>query len=272
MYRTISLATDLDPRSTPAWLAAWRVASLAPADLVVVHATKGGADHAWTGMPAPTDLLGRWGVPGKAEHDGWRAPDWRAELRVSERPGEPEALELALRLAAPDLVIVGTRRRSAGSRLLQASLGERLARSSARPALVVPDAVTGFVVRETGALRLRTVLVPVASDQDAPPAVQAAAELLSSLRAGPVAFVVVHVGEELPEVRIPPPHTLSLTLGVSHGSSVATRIADAAADLDVDLVAMVTRGHDSVGDRVLGTHTEQVVRAARCPVLVVPVA
>jgi nucleotide-binding universal stress UspA family protein len=35
---------------------------------------------------------------------------------------------------------------------------------------------------------------------------------------------------------------------------------------------MATRGHDGVLDTLLGSHTERVLRAVRCPVLVVPVS
>jgi hypothetical protein len=36
---------------------------------------------------------------------------------------------------------------------------------------------------------------------------------------------------------------------------------------DARLIAMVTRGHDQVGDVLLGSHTERVIREAGCPVL-----
>ena len=35
-----------------------------------------------------------------------------------------------------------------------------------------------------------------------------------------------------------------------------------------DLIVMATRGHDSLGDKILGSNTERVVRHAPCPVLV----
>jgi nucleotide-binding universal stress UspA family protein len=34
---------------------------------------------------------------------------------------------------------------------------------------------------------------------------------------------------------------------------------------------MPTRGHDGLGDALLGSHTEHVIREARCPVLSVPI-
>jgi nucleotide-binding universal stress UspA family protein len=34
------------------------------------------------------------------------------------------------------------------------------------------------------------------------------------------------------------------------------------------LIVMATRGHDSLGDHILGSNTERVVRHAPCPVMV----
>jgi len=49
----------------------------------------------------------------------------------------------------------------------------------------------------------------------------------------------------------------------------ATEIIDAASDLDVDLIILSTHGHTGVTRAILGSTTEQVVRRAGCPVLVV---
>jgi nucleotide-binding universal stress UspA family protein len=35
-----------------------------------------------------------------------------------------------------------------------------------------------------------------------------------------------------------------------------------------DVIVMSTHGHDSLSDRVLGSHAERVVRSAPCPVIV----
>jgi nucleotide-binding universal stress UspA family protein len=53
-----------------------------------------------------------------------------------------------------------------------------------------------------------------------------------------------------------------------HVGPVWERIVHAAAEEEIDLIVMATRGHDSFSDRVLGSNTERVVRHAPCPVLV----
>ena len=45
-------------------------------------------------------------------------------------------------------------------------------------------------------------------------------------------------------------------------------IVGVAERLDVDLIAMPTRGHDSIRDWLLGSKTERVIRRAGCPVIV----
>ncbi len=53
-----------------------------------------------------------------------------------------------------------------------------------------------------------------------------------------------------------------------HTGHVWDRIVHTAADEEVDLIVMATRGHDSLSDKILGSNTERVLRHAPCPVLV----
>ena len=270
MYRTICLATDLDPHLLAPWELAWRLASTAGADLVALHVPGQQGEAPWHRMPRPGDLMERWGVPGQAHPDGFRGAGWSGSLRTSIRQEGPEALSFWLRFERPDLVVLGSHRRNTASRLLRPSVGELLARSAPRAALVLPDGVRSILDPVHGDLQLRRVLVPVGPDTDPQPAVDAAVELLASSGSrAPLAFIVLHVGEHVPEVVVPAPHMLFLTLGLGTPEPVVQRITDVAAELDVDLIAMVTRGHDSLSDTLLGSHTDQVIRRAPTPVLVV---
>jgi nucleotide-binding universal stress UspA family protein len=47
-------------------------------------------------------------------------------------------------------------------------------------------------------------------------------------------------------------------------------IRQAADRLQSSVIVMPTRGHDSVGDVLVGSHTEHVIRNCNRPVLVVP--
>jgi len=53
------------------------------------------------------------------------------------------------------------------------------------------------------------------------------------------------------------------------GDQVVPSILEAASNQQVDLIAMTTCGHDGVMDSIAGSTTEQVLRAAPCPLLAV---
>ena len=61
---------------------------------------------------------------------------------------------------------------------------------------------------------------------------------------------------------------LKLTARVQLGSAWDV-IVEAARLERADLIVMCTHGHDSLADRLLGSHTERVIGHAPCPVLVV---
>ena len=51
---------------------------------------------------------------------------------------------------------------------------------------------------------------------------------------------------------------------------VVDQILNTSEDHDADLIVMPTQGRDGFLDALRGSTTEQVLRAARCPVLAVP--
>lgn len=269
MYQTLCLATDLEPASRTPWETAWRLAAAAKANLVALHAPAARGRAPWHRLPRPADLMKAWGFAGEAIELGFRGDGWTGSMRTTD-DDDPAALAFWLQFERPDLVVLGTHRRAAASRLFKPSTGELLSRAAPRVALVIPDDVRGFVAPD-GTVRLRRVLVPVAPTVDAQAAVDATALLVQSAGLDePTAFIVLHVGEHVPTLKIPAPHVLFLTLGLAAPDAVSRRIAGVARDLEVDLVAMVTQGHDSLSDTLLGSHTDRVIRNSPCPVLVVP--
>jgi nucleotide-binding universal stress UspA family protein len=61
---------------------------------------------------------------------------------------------------------------------------------------------------------------------------------------------------------------VTVSVRVPEGSA-SSQIVELARVEHADLVVMATRGHDSVADRILGSHADHVVRNSPCPVLVV---
>lgn len=264
MPDTLCLATDLAPTSRTAWETAWRLAASGPSDLVALHVA-GDRTPDWTSLPTPGELMERWGVPGQSVDGGFVGRDWQGWMRSA--PGDDdEVLSFWIRFSRPELVVVGSSQRNP---LLHTSIGAWLARTAPVHTLVVPDDAPGFIQPETGMILLKRVLVPLAPDVDAQPAVEAAVQVARRAGKTGLHFVFVYIGDEAPPIDVPEGHHSFLTLGLAGPTHIAGQITQAASDLRIDLIAMVTRGHDTWSDDVMGSHTDRVIRRSPCPVLVV---
>jgi len=215
--------------------------------LVTLHA---GRDD---GVPADaSQLAARWGRP--IEHKLYRVD---LEDDVSDSLLEP------LQRLRPDLVVVGTHARHGFAAWLHDSVGEAIARNLPVPVLVVPNQARGFVDPRSGAVELRRVIVPAGNAGDARRAV-AAAQLLAWIAGSPIELEIVHAGPIDPDLE-----RLGLAIQRIEGT-LEDAIVAAAGARDACLIVMATHGHDAVGDVLRGSHTERVIREARCPVLSVP--
>jgi nucleotide-binding universal stress UspA family protein len=204
-------------------------------------------------VPADTsELAARWGR--RIEHELHRVD---LEEDVSDSLLEP------LQRLRPDLVVVGTHARHRFAAWLHDSVGEAIARNLHVPVLVVPNQSRGFVDPHSGAVDLRRVIVPAGNAGDARKAV-AAAQLLARIAESLVELEIVHAGPVDPDLE-----RLGLAVQRIDGS-LEDAIVAAARARDACLIVMATRGHDAVGDVLRGSHTERVIREARCPVLSVP--
>jgi nucleotide-binding universal stress UspA family protein len=171
----------------------------------------------------------------------------------------------------PDLVVAGTRARTGIDLAIMGSTAQTLARHAHVPVLLLPVGHPGFVDPQTGALRLRKILVPMGDPRAAQTAIDAAVRL-AELAEHKGELVLVHVGDEADA----PAVTLHGGLGwgrrwvQAHGGVVDEVVERAEAER-ADLLVMASRGRDSLLDSLLGSHTERVLRRSPCPVLTVPV-
>lgn len=243
----IAHASDLTGDDTAAFLHAAAL-TRDGARLITVHA----GPEADAG-PAASELAARWGRP--IAH----------ELRRVEREDDvsDSVIELLRRLR-PDLVVVGTHARHGLAAWLRGSVAEAIARNLDAPVLVVPNHVRGFVNARTGDIDLRRVVVPAGNARDARLGL-AAAHRLAAGAGTPAELAIVHVGPHDPEL-----DRLGVPVARADGA-LEDAILSTASRRDACLIVMATRGHDQVGDVVLGSHTERVIRDASCPVLSVPI-
>lgn len=274
--RRITLATDLGAESTELFAHGLAFALRARAELFLVHVSDGDHPEAtWRRLPTVRAMLERWGkLPAEASHAEFEALGIKVHA-VDREPTEKDVVAAVARRMVethPDLVLLGTHGRTGLSRFLETSVAEPVARDVHRLTMFVPSHARGLVDPETGALRLKRVLVPMAPNTPQQAVIDTLGRLLGALEVGAVAFTLVHVGkhDSVPSPSLPSRGDWAWRTDVRSGQ-VVEQILQAEVEHEADLIAMATRGHDSVLDELLGSRTERVVRRARCPVLAVPV-
>jgi nucleotide-binding universal stress UspA family protein len=275
--QTILCPTDLSPTSDRATEHAGALAARLGATLTLYHAVEE-VERAYA----------RWGLGGTEE--AWERTVAACRATLAERaaalavPHEvvvdrtdspPRAILQQITARRPDLTVMATHGRQALSHLLVGSVTERVVRGAFRPVLCLrpPEHGTRFPYRR--------ILVP----SDLSPASRLAFPLAALLaREFAAAVLAVYVqtsrapAQDTGGPRVPteawlwrffqPDFTgLDLTAQVVTGA-VWDRIVHVARVERADVVVMSTRGHDSLGDRILGSNTERVVRHSPCPVLV----
>jgi nucleotide-binding universal stress UspA family protein len=271
VFAQVMLAADLTDGSEPAWTHALRLCIDTRGALSVVHTRCALTDAAWTDVPTVRDLLQRWSLVSDVDPlADLRRLGLQVHLRALEAIDPRSRLPAVLREEQPDLLVVGTHRPTGLARFLHGSVGESLARAAPHAALVIPDGVRPFVDPQSGEVRLRTVLVPIGTGPDQQRAIDNAARLARSVGATDATFVLLHAGdpEHLPALDLPQEVDWQWRWQIHPPGAVVSRILDAAADADA--VCMLTHGLDSVLDLIAGSRTDQVIRGATCPVLVVP--
>lgn len=189
-----------------------------------------------------------------------------------------------------DLILIGTRGNTGFKRLLLGSVAEEVVRTARRPVLTVHPG------DERPIEPLRRLLFPTDFSPAAEQALSTATRLLAGARearillvhayqiaptivpvggfGGGVAPMLVENAQELAEEATQPvAHMLrergfDVDVVVEQGDTaeVVTRLA---AEREVDLIVMGTRGHSKLRQWLLGSTAERVVEHASCPVLTV---
>jgi len=223
-------------------------------------------------IPATSDLVRSW------VHARGTSPERvyavEHERLVKRDADDPNAVLLqTIAELQPDLVVAGTHSRRGMDLALMGSTAQALAREAGVPVLLLPVGHAGFVDPETGALRLRKILVPMGDPTAAQAAIDGAVRLAELTGEHKGDLVLVHVGDEAEA----PGVMLHGGLGwgrrwVRASGSVVHEVIDLAEAEHADLVVMASRGHDSLLDSLIGSHTDRVLRRAPCAVLTVPVA
>ncbi len=236
------------------------LAAISGSRLLSLHADAGELGLA----PArAADLLRGWGRdPASVEH----------ELRVHESHDDPvnTVLEL-LRAVEADLVVMATAQHRGALRALLESRAEAIAAGLKVPALMFPVTGRGFV-DERGQVSLSRIVVPVGDPASAAVEIERTGWFVDFVRAENVEVELLHVaaaGARSPVGDLPEHPHITWTQRRVDGALHETILEASAA---ADLLVMATRGHDSLRDLILGSHTERVLRRLDRPLLLVPLA
>lgn len=274
-FRSIMHPTDFSAASELAFDHALRIALSCKAKLHLLHVGHGDPELAdWSAFPGVRRTLSAWGLLPEGSPRAAVAQELGihvSKIEMTDR-GAIRGILRYLEQQPTDLIVLATHGRHGLPRWLQGSIAEPVARQGSAATLCIRHGARGFVMPDSGAVRLRHVLVPVDHKPAPAAAVDAAARLPGLLGADDVVLHLVHVGEagEMPAVA-PPAGAPRIQRSARRGAVVAEILA-AADERQVDLIAMASAGRESFLDDIRGSTTERVLREAPCPVLVVPAA
>lgn len=170
----------------------------------------------------------------------------------------------------PDITVMATHSRKGVASYFVGTVAEQVVRAAHHPVLLVRKGP-----RDAAAPYRRIVVTTDLStaSRSAFPwsrllAAQFSAELIAHhVAEGPAGDTESKV-EELRRFVAPDHEGVAVRPVVSHGRAWK-EIVSLATSVEADLVVMATRGHDSVGDDLLGSTADRVLRYASCPVLIV---
>jgi nucleotide-binding universal stress UspA family protein len=257
-------------------LIAHATANLEPSDIGFIHGAALAASqhgeralvtmHVEDGNPVdkPVGLkvwLSRWGYP--ADHV--------KQVYFSQKGYEDPAdgLLAACRATRPDLLILPTHARSGMSRIFTGSVAEAVARNVSIPCLMLPNGGHKLVDEASGHINLERVLVLGGSQPDAQLGVDTATWFTREVGREQAQVTMLHAFD-----RTPFPDTTAAPgrhLRVQHRAGELTDVVVmVCAELQPQLVVMVSHGHDQLRDVLLANRTERVLRAAHRPLLWVP--
>ena len=213
--------------------------------------------------------LEKWGLLPNGSH---RADVKSIGLKVTKivKHGN-EKKEMARRMEKNnhDLLVIATKPHANTVHFFGQDLTEYLTTHFRKTTLYVPENARPFVDRETGNIKLNNILMPLTPAPSSECAFNLLHRLLAFFPELKPEIFGFHCGNKFPDV----PESFLRGLSLSRKLSLEPIVAGISAmtrEHAIDLIIMATNGRDSLGKKILGSITEQVLRCAPCPVLSVP--
>ncbi|MFZ1963050.1 MAG: universal stress protein [Roseiarcus sp.] len=168
-----------------------------------------------------------------------------------------------------NIVVLATYQHKALTRWLDAPVHQSVLRQLRTMSLFLREGARGFIDFATGALALKTVLMPIDADLPSILAIRRV-EAMIKLVGCDASVQLLHVGERAPELTDERGKPLGLPMILREGPVVDT-ILRTADELQADIIAMPTAGRHGLLDAVRGSTSARVVDDAHWPLLAVPV-
>jgi len=221
--------------------------------------------------------------------------DVPVDLRITQASDVREEVLTQAELLGADLLVLGTHGRSGFERLVLGSVAERVVRKAPCPTMIVPRHAAEAAPEEP--VRFRRILCPVDFSEGSVRAVRYAVSLAEEARAQ---LILLHVLDIPPEILtqpvsaaididriravaateatrqlqalVPDPQPNCTLKPVVREGAVYREILEVAEERRVNLIVMTVQGRGAIDLMVFGSNTARVMRAAACPVLVLPPA
>jgi nucleotide-binding universal stress UspA family protein len=273
-FQSILHATDFSEDSEGAFAHALKAAVDERSSLTIIHVSKpcDESDH-WESFPSVRSLLARWGLLSEGEERAAVYEKLGVEVEKIEADGDSvsEAVAAYIEDHPVDLLVLATHGRHGLPRWFHRSVAEPIARNVKIPVLFVPRHQQGFVSTADGSVDLLRVLLPINHEPNPFWAPRFTEAILHAFDVNEAEVTLLHVGSERDVPVVTPSENQRWTWKtvVKPGKPVDEILAFAR-QTDVDLIVMTTEGHHGFLDALRGSTTEQVLRHADCPVLMIP--
>jgi nucleotide-binding universal stress UspA family protein len=264
--------SDFSDASEVAFAHALKIALVTGADLSILHVAPDRSTD-WHDFPGVRDTLERWKlIPKGSSKDAVLELGIDVRKIIASNTDPVRACLDFLRKHSADLIVLAVHQREGRMRWLEKSTGEPIARGAGKMTLFIPHGVEGFVSRQDGSVRLRSILIPITSKPRPQPSLEAARRLVLGLKLPAGTVTLLHVGpaSEMPAVSLPEDTGWNWSSVAKDGEPVHA-ILETAAGLAADVIVMTTDGPDGFLDGLRGTTSERVLSKASCPVLSLPV-
>ena len=264
--------TDFSESSLVAFYHALKTAMLAKSKLTLLHISSDTTSE-WSGFPGIRETLERWGELPEGSPKAAVATLGVLANKVVANGSEPINAVLGFLDKHPtDLIVLATSKRGNHVPWLGKSVSAPVTRKGGQMTLLIPSDTKGFVSGTDGSVKLKKILIPIASSPRPEPALKAAARFVRKLNAPEGTFVVLHVGTSstMPALHYPQIDGWTWKKELRTGE-VIDGIVKTAKEFEADLIVMPTDGRNGFLDGLRGSHSDRVLRYSVPPLLTIPV-